>query len=65
MSDDTTNRSAQDRSRVAGGQEYEVRYFAEKHGINAKQAEELIRQHGNSREALDAAAERLGGQAKR
>lgn len=64
MSDDTNNRGAQDRSRVAGGQEYEVRHFAEKHGISAEQAEELIRKHGNSREALDAAAERLGGRSR-
>ena len=61
MSDDTTNRGGQDRSRVAGEQEYEVRYFAEKHGISVEQAQELIDRHGNSREKLDEAAERLSG----
>jgi hypothetical protein len=61
MSDDTSNVGAQDRSRVAGEQEHEVRYFAEKHGITAEQARELIERHGNNREALDAAAARLGG----
>jgi hypothetical protein len=44
---------------VAGGEEYEVRYFADKHGISVEQAEELIRQHGNNRDVLDAAAAKL------
>ncbi|HEY0311157.1 MAG TPA: DUF3606 domain-containing protein [Allosphingosinicella sp.] len=59
MSDDKTNRGGQDRSRVSGSEAYEVRYFAEKHGITTDQAQALIREHGNSREKLDAAAERL------
>ena len=61
MADDTNNRGGQDRSRVAGGEEYEVRYFAEKHGISIEQAEQLISQHGNSREKLDAAAQQITG----
>jgi len=61
MADDTNNRGGQDRSRVAGGEEYEVRYFAEKHGISIEQAEQLISQHGNSREKLDAAAQQMKG----
>ncbi|GGD85017.1 hypothetical protein GCM10011515_00900 [Tsuneonella deserti] len=61
MSDDTNNRGAQDRARVAGGEGYEVRYFAEKHGISMEQAQELIDRHGNSREVLDQAAQRLKG----
>jgi acetyl-CoA acetyltransferase len=59
MSDDKTNRGAQDRARVAGDEPYEVDYFASKHGISAEQARQLIRENGNSREELDAAAERL------
>ena len=59
MSDDTNNRGSQDRARVAGGEEYEVRYFADKHGISVEQAQRLIVQHGNSREKLDEAAQRL------
>ena len=59
MSDDTNNRGGQDRSRVAGEQEYEVRYFADKHGISVEQAQRLIDEHGNSREKLDEAASRL------
>lgn len=61
MSDDTNDRGAQDRGRVAGEQEYEVRYFADKHGISVEQAEQLIAQHGNSREKLDAAAQQMKG----
>jgi hypothetical protein len=61
MPDDTTQVGAQDRSRVAGEQEHEVRYFAEKHGISIEQARELIERHGNDRETLDAAAAKLGG----
>ena len=61
MPDNTSNRGAQDRARVAGGQTYEVRHFADKHGISEEQAQELIEKHGNSREALDRAAEQLSG----
>jgi hypothetical protein len=59
MSDDQTNRGGADRGRVSGGEGYEVGYFARKHGISVAQAEELIKEHGNSREKLDAAAGRL------
>lgn len=59
MADDKTNVGSRDRSRVAGGEGYEVEYFARKHGITAEQARELIRQHGNNREALDREAEKL------
>lgn len=59
MSDDTDNRGAQDPARGAGEQDYEVRHFAEKHGIIVERAQELIEQHRNSRDELAAAAERL------
>lgn len=59
MADDTSNRGGQDRARVSGEESYEVRYFAEKHGISQDEAQRLIDQHGNSRDQLDAAAERL------
>lgn len=60
MSDDPT-KQGQDRKFVAGEQEYEVRHFAEKHGITVEQAQGLIDRIGNSREALDRAAEDLKG----
>jgi hypothetical protein len=56
---DDKSKQGQDRDRVAGNEEYEVRYFAEKHGISTEQAQQLIDQHGNNRATLDAAAERL------
>jgi hypothetical protein len=60
MADEKTTRGRnQDRDRVAGGQEYEVEYFARKHGITADQARQLVKEHGNSRATLDAAAEKL------
>lgn len=59
MADDKNDRGAQDRSRVAGGEEYEIRYFADKHGISMEQAQQLIDQHGNSREKLDEAARQM------
>jgi hypothetical protein len=61
MSDDTSNRGGRDRSRVAGGQEHEVRYFAEQHGLSIEQAEQLIAEHGNNREELDRAAQQMKG----
>lgn len=59
MADDKSKTGAQDRSRVSGSEGYEVRYFADKHGISIEQAQRLIDQHGNDRATLDAAAERL------
>ena len=59
MSDDKTKVGAQDRARVAGGEPYEVSYFAQKHGITSQQARDLISRVGNSRKELDAAAEQL------
>jgi len=59
MSDDKSNRGGGDRARVAGDEGYEVRYFAEKHDISIEQAQQLIDKHGNSRQALDEAAEAL------
>lgn len=56
MSDDKSDRGSQDRGLVSGVEEYEVRYFANKHGISVAQAQELINEHGSSRERLDEAA---------
>lgn len=58
MADDKA-KQAQDRRFVAGGEEYEVRHFAERHGLSIEQAQELIDRVGNGREALDAAARML------
>jgi hypothetical protein len=61
MADDKNNRGGGDRDRVAGGEAYEVDYFARKHGITREQAQDLIRRVGNDRAKLDAAAEQLKG----
>ena len=59
MADDETKTDGRDRSRVSGSEPYEVDYFAEKHGLNAQQARELIAKHGNDRATLDAEAEKI------
>lgn len=59
MADDKSNRGGQDRARVSGQEGYEVEYFAGKHGITPQQARDLIKEVGNDRKKLDAAAERL------
>ena len=59
MADNKQHIGEPDRSRVSGSEGYEVRYFAGKHGLTMAQALDLIAQHGNQREALDAAAEGL------
>ena len=61
MADDKSNVGAQDRARVAAGEDYEVRHFAEANGISVEQAEQLIARHGNSREELERAAQQMKG----
>jgi hypothetical protein len=60
MTDDKKNSREPDRSRVSGSEDYEVRDFAEKHGISAAEARDLIKRHGNDREALMAAVRAKG-----
>jgi hypothetical protein len=58
MADDKSKRGGQDRSRVAGGQQYEVAYFARKHGLSMEEARRIIAEAGPSRDKADALAER-------
>jgi hypothetical protein len=44
---------------VAGNEDYEVRYFAERHGLTPDQVRELIAKHGNNRDVLEAEAAKL------
>lgn len=60
MTDDKTKMDNRDRSQVAGGEDYEVGYFAEQAGITREQARDLIRQYGNDRELLMRHARKLG-----
>lgn len=59
MADDKSQRGGADRRTVAGAEDYEVDYFAEKHGLTREQAKDLIKRVGNDREKLDAEAEKL------
>ncbi|MEG8223273.1 DUF3606 domain-containing protein [Sphingomonas sp. HH69] len=59
MADDKSKRGGADRRTVAGGEGYEVDYFAEKHGLTREQAQDLITRVGNDREKLDAEAEKI------
>jgi hypothetical protein len=62
MADDKSKTDGRDRSRVSGSEPYEVEYFAQKHGLSAQQARDLIAEVGNDREKLDAAAGKVNGQ---
>ena len=46
---------AQDRSRVAGGQEHEVRYEAKKTGATASDVKRAVKSEGNSRKKVEKA----------
>jgi hypothetical protein len=59
MADDKSKTGGQDRSRVAGGQDYEVRHFAEKNGITIDQAREVIQRCGNDRDMLEREVKKL------
>src|SRR5262245_50948730 len=54
MPDDKTKVGEPDRSRVAGDQDYEVRYVAEKYGLSVDQVKKLIARVGNDREKIEA-----------
>jgi uncharacterized protein DUF3606 len=56
---DKRQRKALDRRKAANSEPYEVEYFARKHNISREQALDLIRQIGNDREKLNAAASNL------
>jgi hypothetical protein len=44
---------AQDRAKVAGGQEHEVRYEAEKTGKSPSDVKKAVKETGNSRKAVE------------
>jgi len=60
MSDDKNKQDARDRNRVAGGQDYEVEFFARQNGISLEQARDLIDRFGNDRDKLEREARKLG-----
>ena len=50
---ETTSGRAQDRAKVAGGQDHEVRYESEKTGRSKDQVKAAVKTAGNSREAVE------------
>jgi hypothetical protein len=54
----TTRGRAQDRSKVAGGQEHEVRYEAKKSGKPAAAVKKAVKSEGNSRKKVESALSR-------
>lgn len=58
MSDNKQMRDGRDRSKVNAEEPYEVAYFAQKHGLSASKAREILAKAGPSRKAADEAAMR-------
>jgi len=50
----------QDRARVAGGQDHEVRYEAKKEGVSKDKVKEAVKDVGNSRSKVEAKLDRKG-----
>jgi hypothetical protein len=44
---------AQDRAKVAGGQDYEVRYEAQKTGASKDEVKDAVKSEGNSRRKVE------------
>jgi hypothetical protein len=60
MADDKNKVGGQDRARIAGGQDYAVEDFHQKHKhLSHEQAVEIIRQSGGNRARADEMAEQL------
>ena len=57
MTDDKTKTDSRDPDRVSG----ELRYFADKFGLEISQVRELLAKHGNDRETLEREARKLRG----
>ena len=53
MNEQTSRGRKQDRVRVAGGQDHEVRYQAEKTGTSKEQVKEAVKGVGNSRKKME------------
>lgn len=53
MADNKDLRDGRDRERVAGSEEYEVSYLAEKLNVSAEEVKRAIEKVGNSREKVE------------
>ncbi|SKC56983.1 DUF3606 domain-containing protein [Pseudoxanthomonas indica] len=54
MSDDLTKRGEPDRSRIALGEEHEVRYWTKKFGITEERLQAAVKAVGNSAQNVEA-----------
>ncbi|MBY3181381.1 DUF3606 domain-containing protein [Rhizobium laguerreae] len=50
----TSRGRVQDRARVAGGQDHEVKYEAEKEGVSKDTVKKAVKSAGNSRKKVEA-----------
>jgi hypothetical protein len=53
MSDDKNKQDARDRNQVAGNEDYEIQYIADKLGVSAEQVREAIKAVGNDRQKIE------------
>jgi hypothetical protein len=53
MADDRNLRDERDRSRVAGNENYEVRYIAQKLGVSEDEVRAAIEKVGNDRQKIE------------
>ena len=53
MSDNKNIQDGRDRSKVAGNEEYEIEYLANKLNVTTKTIRESIQEVGNSREKIE------------
>ena len=53
MAEHTSRGRAQDRRKVAGGQDHEVRYEADKMGVSKDEVRTAVKSEGNSRDKVE------------
>ena len=53
MADDKNLRDGRDRERVAGNEEYELNYLAQKLNVSVEEVRKAIEQVGNNREKVE------------
>jgi len=53
MSDDTSKKGIQDRTRINTSEDYEVRYWSEKFGVSQDQLKAAVSKVGNSVSAVE------------
>jgi hypothetical protein len=54
MAGNSNRGRSQDRARVAGGQDHEVRYTASKKGVSKGEVKAAVKEAGNSRRRVEA-----------